>query len=265
MEDGRTVHFSKLNFKKNFLRAHRAEAQNVHDVFRVSGGNGPGVLGDILGRHVARQDNGGARGSDADLLVWEEAVDLFRSRCNVDIHPQIETAGTLQFVPDQQRNFTGCEPIDQHLRGSDDERVGNAGIGHRNALQSLGGVNEKRLADHHPQWSSAWALLRGCSSGRNSRLRHGRVALRGSRSRRVLRTGVGTRGPSKDRSDAQEHGAYNQRMNFHEFEPLRRPQRWSLVRIRSRESFLHARLKTWFRPAYCHESFPPHRRRTGSP
>src|SRR5208283_1439610 len=92
-----------------------------------------------------------ARRRDFNLFVGKKFGHLFAGGGDIDIDAQIETAGALQFVPDEQRDFAGSKTIDQNLRGGDDQGVGDTGIGDGDALESFGGIDEDGFADHDAQ------------------------------------------------------------------------------------------------------------------
>ncbi len=101
------------------------------------------MLCGVLRGHVTGQDDGGARRSDADLLVGENMVHLFRRSCHVDVDPQIEAAGALQFIPDQQGNLARREAVYQYLGWSNDQSVGHRRIRNRDSLEALGRVDQE--------------------------------------------------------------------------------------------------------------------------
>src|ERR1700722_11388205 len=87
---------------------------------------------------------------------------------DVNIDSEIEAAGTFEFVPNEQGDFAGGAAMNQDLRGSNNGGVGDRGVGDRDALEALGGIDEQRLVDHDAQRSRA---LRLSGLGRKSGLR----------------------------------------------------------------------------------------------
>jgi hypothetical protein len=69
---------------------------------------------------VAGENNGGAGRSDGNLLVGKDAMFFFGAGADVDVDAEIEAAGALEFVPDQQRDFAGGAAVDEDLGGSND-------------------------------------------------------------------------------------------------------------------------------------------------
>ena len=78
----------------------------------------------------------------------KELLELFAGGGDIDVDAEIETARALQFIPDKQGDFAGREAVDENLGGSDDQSIGNRGIGDRDAFEPLGGIDEQRLPDH---------------------------------------------------------------------------------------------------------------------
>ena len=159
------VDFREFHFQQNFLRAFGTEGQHVDDILRIGFGDLAGALGDRLVRNVARKHDGRARRGDGDLLVGEDVLLFLGGGGDVDIHPQIETTGALEFVPDEQGNFARGATVDENLRGRDDIDVSDGWIGHGNALEAFAGVDEQRLADHDAQRSGAGGFVRAGQRG----------------------------------------------------------------------------------------------------
>ena len=76
----RAIHFRKLDFQQNFLRADRTEGQHVDNILGVCRGQQARMFGDVFGGYVAGENDRGARRRHADLLVREKAMHFFRSR-----------------------------------------------------------------------------------------------------------------------------------------------------------------------------------------
>ena len=64
------------------------------------------------------KNDGRARRSDGDLLFGKDAMLFFGAGADIDVDAQIEAAGALQFIPDEQRNFARSAAMHENLRGS---------------------------------------------------------------------------------------------------------------------------------------------------
>ena len=130
---GGAVDFRELHLQQHFLRSDRAEGKHVHDFRRIGAGQFSGALGDIFGGNVSGKNDRGARRRDRDLLVGKDAVFFVGAGADVDIHAQIEAARAFQFIPDQQRNFSGRFAVNQNLRRGDDLGEGDGRVGDGNS------------------------------------------------------------------------------------------------------------------------------------
>src|SRR5208283_4817480 len=260
-----TIHFRKLDFQKHFLCPDWAKGQHVHDILGIRRGQQARMFGRVLGGDVTRDNNRVTRRRHVDLLIREQAMHLFRSCRDVDIHAQIKAARALQFVPDQQRNLARSESIDQDLGWRDDQRIRHCGVGYRDALQSFGGVNQEGLTHHHAERRcSRGNALVGCRRGWGGRLRGRRIRRRHCRrilvlrrSRGGCRSGLGIALASygaRERfvcdywSPTEKQSGCDERKSFHEFAPLR-----GCTSMSGREWLRYCGFKTcWFHPVCCH-------------
>ena len=128
------VDLREFDFKKNFFGADGAEGQHVDDVLGIGGSERAGVLGNLFGSDVTGKNDGGTRRGYVDLLAGEKAMNFLGSGGDIDIDAKIEAARAFCLVPDEEGDFTRRESVDQDLRRRHDKRVGNSGIGDRDAL-----------------------------------------------------------------------------------------------------------------------------------
>ena len=131
--DGGAVYFRELHFKQHFLRPYRAEGQHIDHILGIGLGDHSGTLGNIFGGDMARKHDGGARRRDVDLLVREDPLFFLGGGADVDIHAQVETTRTFQFVPDQQRHLARRPAVNQDLGRGNDDRVGHGVVGDRDS------------------------------------------------------------------------------------------------------------------------------------
>ena len=183
------IDFSELHFQQDFLRADRTEGEHVDNILGIGRGQRSGVFGDVLGGYVTGENNRGARRRDGNLFLGEDAMFFFGAGADIDVHAEIEAARAFEFVPDEQRDFARSSSMDQDLGGRDDGRIGHGRIGHRDALDLLGGVDQQGLVDHDAQRSRTLRLSRlrrkrGLGGGRWS-------WFLGRLSRRLLRQRLG--------------------------------------------------------------------------
>ncbi len=117
---------------------------------------------------------------------------FFGAGADIDVHAEIEAARAFVFIPDNQRDLTGGTAMNQNLGGSKHRGVRDARVGHRDALDLLGGVDEQRFVDHDAQRSRTLRLgrlrrKRGLSGG-------GRNCVPGAFESRALRQRLGRGG-----------------------------------------------------------------------
>ncbi len=79
LRNGGAVDLGKLHFEQHFLRPHRTEGQNIDHVFGVGLSDHSRTLGDVFGRDMAGEHDGGPRWRNGDLFVREDALFFFRA------------------------------------------------------------------------------------------------------------------------------------------------------------------------------------------
>src|ERR1700684_1689065 len=84
---------------------------------------------------------------DLYVFAWEDFVNLLAQAEDVEVNQQLERLALIGVIPKNQRASAVTLTVDHDLSRTDDDGVGDIGVGNRKALHASRRSDEKRAPD----------------------------------------------------------------------------------------------------------------------